>query len=74
MLGAFLRLLQYHLRLRLRVVAPYGPLLGQQFRTRGDVSRLSLVVMVIGRWRLVNWHFHSLGRSYVDSEPGIPCW
>jgi hypothetical protein len=38
------------------------------------VSRLSLVVMVIGRWRLVNWHFHSLGRSYVDSEPGIPCW
>src|SRR5665647_342620 len=47
MLGVLLRLLQDHPRLR--VVASCGPLLGQQFRTRGDVSRRSSVVIAIGR-------------------------
>src|SRR5665647_3493152 len=47
MLGVLLRLLQDHLRLR--VVASCGPLLGQQFRTRGDVSRRSSVVIATGR-------------------------
>ncbi|HZK58669.1 MAG TPA: hypothetical protein VFC59_02185, partial [Cryobacterium sp.] len=45
MLGALLRLLQDHPHLRLRVVASCGLLLGQQFRTRGDVSRRSSVVI-----------------------------
>src|SRR5665647_421170 len=69
MLGALLGLLRDHLRLLLRVVASCGPLLGQQFRTRGDVSRLSLVVMVIGRRRLVNRYIPSVRRGSPD-RPG----
>lgn len=60
MLGSLLGLLQDHLCLRLWVVASHGALLGQQLRTPGHVSRLRLVVMVIGRWYLVNRHFPSL--------------
>ena len=63
MLGALLRLLQDRLRLRLRIVASYGLLLGKQLRTRGDVSPLGLVVIVIGRERGVDRHVPSLRRD-----------
>ena len=70
MLDALLRLRQDRPRLRLRVVASNGLLLGQQLRTRGDVSRLSLVVMTIGRMRSVDRHVPSLRRGH--SRPALP--
>jgi len=60
MLRALLRLRQDRLRLRLRIVASCNLLLGQQFRTRGDVSRLSLIVIAIGRRSRVDRHVQSL--------------
>ena len=67
MLGSLLRLLQNGLRLRLRVVASHSQFLGQQFRTPGHVSRLCVIVMVIGKWHLVSKHVPSLrARNYSD--------
>ncbi len=62
MLRALLRLRQDRLRLRLRIVASCNLLLGQQFRTRGDVSRLSVIVIAIaiGRRSRVDRHVQSL--------------